>query len=151
MKRITVDRAGTSEDAFKAAFIRALQESVQNTVTEILILVPQKSNLEHGIIEKVLGVVLVKKLLKNESVPYADFKVNIRARTLRTIEMSPKSEVIIGVYLKPSEFEEVLSKSFDAVAAIYVPWMDAELEEWKLKNTELIDVPAYLAKLNKKS
>ena len=106
--------------------------------------------MEHGIIENVLGRPIVKKLLKNESVPYGEFKVNLRARTLRTVEISPKSEVLIGAYMKPTEFEAVLAKSFDAVAAIYVPWMDDELDAWKLKNPELIDVPVYLAKLNKK-
>ena len=150
MKHITVNQTGGSPDNFKAAFIRALQETVESEVREILILVPQKSNLEHGDIENVLGRAVVKKLLKNESVTFSDFKVSIRARTLRTIEMTPKSEVIIGAYLTPPEFEGIIAMSFDAVAAIYVPWMDAELEAWMLKNPELIDVPSYIAQLNKK-
>lgn len=150
MKHITVNLTGGSESAFKAAFLRALQETIQSKVSEILILVPQKSNLERGIIEKVLGRELVKKLLRNESVPYGDFNVSIRARTLRTVEMSPKAEVIIGAYLSPSQFDGVLANSFDAVAAIYVAWMDEELEAWKLKNPELIDVTAYLERFAKK-
>ena len=49
MKHIAIEQTGGSEEAFKAGFIRSLQEALQNDAKEILLLVPQKSNLEHGI------------------------------------------------------------------------------------------------------
>lgn len=152
MKHVALKQTGPSEAAFKAGFIRSIQEAILCGATEVLLIVPQKSNIAPSAIENVLGKAFVGKLLAGDSIPYTDTGVSIRARTLRTVELAISSGVILSVYVPPEDIEGVLAHAFEAKACVYVAWIDAELEQWTaLKNPEILDAEELLKGFTKKA
>jgi len=148
MKHSVINQSGPSQDAFKVAFLLSIQEALRNKVKDIVLLVPLKSTLEHGPIEKFLGREAIKTLLKGQPVSSgATIGISIYARSLKTLDSPPS--VILSAYIPSKELEIVLKRYPNVAAVIYLPWMDAEIEEWKkLKKPELIDVSEFLKRLD---
>jgi hypothetical protein len=139
MKHIAIAKTDNSKAAFASGVGVALREGLRLKCPEVLLVVPQNSQLDPGGIELVLGRSAGGRLRKGLTATIVAEAPVIRAVTLRKLGGAASSLVVLAAYLDPEQTDQALDKLGEIACCVHVVWMPAHLQSLaRTRELELI-------------
>jgi hypothetical protein len=118
-----------SSDQIRNAFQRILKLCKDQEIAQVTLVVPKKGGWEHTIVAEFLGQAVVKALLKGQPVRLTD-GVRMTLESGQTFRPSAGQGLLVGAHVSIKDMNK-LDDSWSAQAIMYLPWSDAEGQEWQ--------------------
>lgn len=137
-QRFLVPAYGGDKDAVRKGIRKAVElTSLEDSPQNVLIVVPTKSQLDHGVLVDVLGQAVAKALLKGTAVRLSDNAV-IRCATLKTLRIFSSHDTVITCYLSADSMQ-VVEEKLQFKSMVVIPWTPHDVAEWnKIWNPTII-------------
>lgn len=123
-----------SDDQSAQAIIDALQSAVEickkRSLTEIILYVPGKDNIQHSTISAALGDTAAKTLYDGNKLPLID-EISIYAKTMKTFSWATNPSVLISVYSDQKMLDHIESKKNNLLGIIAIPHAEDALSQWQ--------------------
>jgi aspartyl-tRNA synthetase len=116
-------------DQVPTAFRGMVKLAKEKGIANITLVVPKKGGWEHTIIAKFLGEAVAKALAKGQSVKVVD-GVTMALDSAQTFRATTGQGLLVGAHISIKDMAK-LDDSWGAQAIMYLPWIDAEAQEWK--------------------
>lgn len=98
-------------------------------ITRVTLVVPKKDGWDHKIVAEFLGHAITKALLKGQIVRLTS-DVTMTLESGQTFRPSDGYGLLVGAHISTKDMNK-LDDSWGAQAIMYLPWSDAEGQEWR--------------------
>jgi hypothetical protein len=126
VSRYIVEKA---PDQVRTAFRGIVSLCESKGITSVTLVVPKKGGWEHSVVAEVLGDAAAKVLVKGGTVVIAK-GVTMTLESAPTFRGSASHGLLVGAHISIKEMTK-LDDSWEAQAIVYLPWNDAEGQEWQ--------------------
>jgi aspartyl-tRNA synthetase len=116
-------------DQVPTAFRGMVKLAKEKGIARITLVVPKKGGWEHTKIANFLGEAVAKALTKGQSVKVVD-GVTMALDSAQTFRATAGQGLLIGPHISIKDMAK-LDDAWGAQAIVYLPWIDAEAQEWK--------------------
>jgi hypothetical protein len=126
VSRYIVERA---PDQVRTAFQGIVSVCASKGINNVTLVVPQKGGWDRSIVAEFLKPVVAKALLKGQSVGVVK-GVTMTLESVQTFRGSASHGLLVGAHISVKDMNK-LDDSWNAQAIVYLPWNDAEGQEWQ--------------------
>lgn len=126
IERYVVERNATQVRTAFAGIVKLVKEK---GITRVTLVVPKKGGFEHTIVGEFLGANVAKALAKGQSVTLVE-GVTMGLESPQTFRPTAGQGLLVGVHISTKGMAK-LDDAWGAQAILFLPWSDAESQEWK--------------------
>jgi hypothetical protein len=126
VSRYIVERA---PDQVRTAFQGIVSVCASKGINSVTLVVPQKGGWDRSIVAEFLKPIVAKALLKGQSVGVVK-GITMTLESVQTFRGSASHGLLVGAHISVKDMNK-LDDSWDTQAIMYLPWNDAEGQEWQ--------------------
>jgi hypothetical protein len=116
-------------DQVRTAFQRIASLCESKGIARVTLVVPQKGGWDVSDVAKSLGPIVAKALLKGQPVTITK-GATMTLQSVQTFRRNASNGLLVGAHISVKDMSK-LDDSWDAQAIVYLPWNDAEGQEWQ--------------------